>query len=128
MKYLLDTHTAIWLFTDSKRLSEKARMILADRECYISISIASAWELAIKISKGGKVPDMSGVTAFLDKLRETGVEILGIAEDEVKIIETLPYIHNDPFDRIIIATAKANGLKLLTVDENIQKYDVDWVW
>jgi PIN domain nuclease of toxin-antitoxin system len=128
MRYILDTHTAIWLFTDSKRLSGKARMILADQERYLSISIASAWELAIKISKGGKVRDMSGVAAFLNKLSETGVEILGIGADEVKIVEALPYIHNDPFDRVIIATAKANGLTLLTADENIQKYDVDWVW
>ncbi|MDR1329072.1 MAG: type II toxin-antitoxin system VapC family toxin [Oscillospiraceae bacterium] len=128
MRYLLDTHTAIWLFTDSNRLSVKARNILADRECHLAVSIASAWELAIKISKGGEVPDLSGVAVFLDKLHETGVEILSITADEVKIVETLPFIHKDPFDRVIVATAKANGLTLISVDENVRKYDIDWVW
>ena len=54
-KYLLDTHTAIWLFTDSKKLSDKARNILADKECHLAVSIASAWEIAIKISKERKI-------------------------------------------------------------------------
>ncbi|MCL2068960.1 MAG: type II toxin-antitoxin system VapC family toxin, partial [Oscillospiraceae bacterium] len=121
-KYLLDTHTAIWLFTDSKKLSDKARNVLASRECHLAVSIASAWEIAIKISKGGKITDMSGVAVFIDKLRENGVEILGITADEVKIVESLPFIHNDPFDRVIIATAKSTVLTLISVDENVRKY------
>jgi PIN domain nuclease of toxin-antitoxin system len=128
MKYILDTHTAIWLFTNSKKLSDKARNILADREYRLSVSIASAWEIAIKISKGGKIEDMSGVAVFIDKLRENGVEILGVTAEEVKIVESLPFIHNDPFDRIIIATAKNYGLTLISIDENVCKYDVACVW
>ena len=94
----------------------------------LSVSIASAWEIVIKISKGGKITDMSGVAVFIDKLRENGVEILGITAEEVKIIEALPFIHNDPFDRVIIATAKNNGLTIISVDENVCKYDVACVW
>jgi len=127
-KYLIDTHTAIWLFTDSKKLSDKVRNILADRGCHLAVSIASAWEIAIKTSKGGKITDMSGVAVFIDKLRENGVEILGITAEEVKIVESLPFIHNDPFDRVIVATAKSNGLMLLSFDENVRKYDVPCVW
>ena len=127
-KFLLDTHTAIWLFTDSKKLSDKARNILADKECHLAISIASAWEIAIKISKSGKIEDMNGVALFIDKLRENGIEILGITSEEVKIVESLPFIHSDPFDRVIIATAFTEGLTIITVDENIHKYDVKWVW
>ena len=127
-KYLLDTHVAIWLFADSKKLSDKARNILANRECHLAVSIASAWEIAIKINKGGKITDMSGVAAFIDKLSENGVEILGITAEEVKIVESLPFIHNDPFDRVIVATAKSNGLTLISVDENVCKYDVPCVW
>jgi len=128
IKYLLDTHTAIWLFTDSQKLSDKAKDILADRECPLAISIASAWEIAIKISKGGKIENMNGVAVFIDKLRENGIEILGVTAEEVKTIEALPFIHNDPFDRIIIATAKNNELTLISVDENVCKYDVACVW
>jgi len=128
IKYLLDTHTAIWLFTDSQKLSDKAKNILTDRGCPLAVSIASAWEIAIKISKGGKIKNMNGVAIFIDKLRENGIEILGVTAEEVKIIESLPFIHNDPFDRVIIATAKNNGLTLISVDENVHKYDVACVW
>ena len=71
---------------------------------------------------------MSGVAVFVDKLRENGIEILGITTEEVKIVETLPFIHKDPFDRIIIATARNHGLALISADENIQKYDITCVW
>jgi len=128
-KYLLDTHTAIWaLLGDDEKLSARARDIIADKTVELAVSIASAWEIAIKISKGGKITDMSGVAVFIDKLRENGVEILGITAEEVKIVESLPFIHNDPFDRIIIATAKSNGLTLISVDKNVCKYDIPCVW
>ncbi|MCL2068969.1 MAG: type II toxin-antitoxin system VapC family toxin [Oscillospiraceae bacterium] len=128
-KYLLDTHTAICaLLGDDEKLSVRARDIIADKTVELAVSIASAWEIAIKISKGGKITDMSGVAVFIDKLRENGVEILGITAEEVKIVESLPFIHNDPFDRVIIATAKSNGLTLISVDENVRKYDIPCVW
>ena len=128
-KYLLDTHTAIWaLLGDDEKLSVKAKDIIADKTVELAVSIASAWEIAIKISKGGKITDMNGVAIFIDKLRENGVEILGITAEEVKIVESLPFIHNDPFDRVIVATAKSNGLTLLSVDVNVRKYDVACVW
>jgi PIN domain nuclease of toxin-antitoxin system len=129
MKHLLDTHTAIWAFLgNDEKLSAKAKEIIADRTIELAVSIASAWEIAIKISKGGKIADMSGVGVFIDKLRENGIEILGVTAEEVKIVESLPFIHNDPFDRIIIATAKNYGLTLISIDENVCKYDVACVW
>ena len=128
VKYLLDTHIAIWLFTDSKKLSYKVKNILADRKFHLAVSIVSAWEVAIKISKGGKVADMNGVAVLIDKLCDNGIEILGITAEEVKIVESLPFIHNDPFDRLIIATAKNHGITLISADENIHKYDISCCW
>ena len=129
MKYLLDTHTAIWaLLGNDEKLSAKVKEIIADRTVELAVSIASAWEIAIKISKGGKITDMSGVAVFIEKLHENGVEILGVTTKEVKIVEALPFIHNDPFDRVIIATAKNYGLMLISADENVRKYDVACVW
>jgi len=129
MKYLLDTHTAIWaLLGNDEKLSVKAKDTIADRTVELTVSIASAWEIAIKISKGGKIADMSGVAVFIDKLHENGVEILGVTTEEVKIVEALPFIHNDPFDRVIIATAKNYGLTLISADENVRKYDVACIW
>ena len=129
MKYLLDTHTAIWaLLGNDEKLSAKAKDIIADRTVELAVSIASAWEIAIKTSKGGKIPDMSGVAVFIEKLHENGVEILGVTTEEVKIVEALPFIHNDPFDRVIIATAINYGLTLISADEHVRKYDVACVW
>ncbi|MDR0248114.1 MAG: type II toxin-antitoxin system VapC family toxin [Oscillospiraceae bacterium] len=129
MKHLLDTHTAIWaLLGNDEKLSAKAKEIIADRTVELAVSIASAWEIAVKISKGGKITGMSGVSVFIDKLRENGVEILGLTADEVKIVESLPFIHNDPFDRIIIATAMNYGITLISADENARKYDVACIW
>ncbi|MCL2086474.1 MAG: type II toxin-antitoxin system VapC family toxin [Oscillospiraceae bacterium] len=128
-KHLLDTHTAIWaLLGNDEKLSARAKSIIADKTVELAVSIASAWEIAIKISKGGKITDMGGVAVFLDKLCENGVEILGVGAGEVKIVESLPLIHNDPFDRLIVATAKNHGITLLSADENVQKYDVNCVW
>ncbi len=129
MKCLLDTHTAIWALTgNDKMLSERVKNIIADRTAELTISIASIWELAIKISKNSTITGVNGVTVFIDKLRDNGVNILGITDEEVIIVETLPFIHKDPFDRIIIATAINNGLTLISTDNNIQKYNVQWVW
>jgi PIN domain nuclease of toxin-antitoxin system len=129
MKYILDTHTAIWaLCGNDDKLSNAAKSIIADQTAELAISIASAWEIAIKISKGGNVADMGSVAVFLNKLHENGVDILGISEEEVRNVEALPYIHKDPFDRIIIATALSKGLAVISSDENVQKYSVNWVW
>ena len=128
-KYLLDTHVAIWaLLGNDEKLSAKAKDIITDRTVELSVSIASAWEIAIKISKSSKIESMNSVALFIDKLRENGIKILGITSEEVKIVESLPFIHNDPFDRVIIATAVSEDLTIITVDENIQKYDVKWEW
>ena len=129
MKHLLDTHAAIWaLLGNDEKLSVNAKNIIADRKVELAVSIASAWEIAIKISKGGKIADLSGVAVFIDKLRENGIEFLGVTDEEVRIVESLPFIHNDPFDRIIIATAKNYGITLVSADENVRKYDVACVW
>ena len=128
VKYLLDTHTAVWLFSDSKKLSSKVRGIFTDRETALAISIASAWEIAIKISKGGSIPGVNGVALFMDKLHENGIEVLNITFEEIKIIESLPLIHRDPFDRAIIATAMSQELTIISVDKNIRKYEVSCIW
>ncbi len=127
MKYLLDTHTAIWAFADDVNLSKNVREIIADTSNSLYISIVSAWELAIKISLG-KLDFPGGVSTFLTEVEENGIEIIGIDSSYIKCVEKLPFIHRDPFDRLIIATAKIDNATLLTADENIHKYEVNWKW
>ena len=128
MKTLIDTHVALWLFNEHEKLSQTASSHLRNEENVLYISIASAWEVAIKHSLG-KLPAFSGgVKRFLHAIQDNSIQIVDINLDFVEKIEELPYIHRDPFDRIIIATALCEEMVILTADDNIQKYDVSWVW
>ena len=125
--YLLDTHTAIWFFNGDTQLSETAQRIIRNRSNPVYLSIASAWEVAIKLGIGKL--DISGKTAdFVQDAENNGFIVLPIKTDHLSVLEALPMLHRDPFDRLLVATAKADNLTILTADENIHKYDVSTVW
>ena len=128
MKCLLDTHTALWFVNEHERLSRETREILLDETHSFYISIASVWEIAIKSSIGKLTAFKGGIKAFLTKIEDSPISILPIEPCHIETVEALPFIHRDPFDRLLIATAKTDGLIIMTADENIQKYDVNWVW
>ena len=128
MKLLLDTHTAIWWINERKKLSPKVDAMLLDGANTRYLSIASAWEIAIKTSIGKFGGFAGGVEAFLAKMEEIPLSILPIAPRHLKIVETLPLIHRDPFDRLLVATAKAEGMTILTADENIGRYEAPSLW
>jgi PIN domain nuclease of toxin-antitoxin system len=126
-RYLLDTHVAIWLFRDDKKLSERSKRVFCNISNSIYISIASIWELAIKISIGkmnftGKVPK------FVELVEDNNITILPIETSYLSILDILPSIHRDPFDRILIATAMAEQMTLISADENIARYNVPLIW
>jgi len=126
MKYLLDTHAIIWCIDKQvSKLSPKAREIILNPRNTIYISVASLWEIAIK-SNLGKL-DLS-VDFLLNELEQSEFGLLQIKNSYLRGLETLPQIHKDPFDRLIISTAQAEGATLLTADENIQEYDIKWAW
>jgi PIN domain nuclease of toxin-antitoxin system len=128
MKLLLDTHTALWWVNEHEKLSSEARAMLLNEECLLYISIVSAWEISIKASLG-KLPGFTGgVRAFLAQVADMPVYLLPIMPRHVEMVENLPFIHRDPFDRLLIATAKVDGMTILTADANIHKYDVPSVW
>jgi len=128
MKYLLDTHTFLWYFEDSPKLSETSAAIIEDTNVQKSVSIASLWEFAIKYSMG-KLDFDGGLSHLWEMVLQNRFTILPIAQSYLlNITENLPFIHRDPFDRLLVATAKAEGMTILTADENIQKYDISWIW
>jgi len=128
MKYLLDTHAFLWYFEDSEKLSEKAADIIEDTMVQKYVSIASLWEFSIKYSID-KLKFDGGLTHLWDMISQNRFIILPITQLHLEnVVAELPFYHRDPFDRLIIATAKAENITILTVDENIQKYDVPWVW
>jgi len=127
MRLLLDTHTVLWFFDDVERLSESAYKAILDTENTKYVSIASAWEVAIKISLS-KLHFEGGAANFLAMVEENGLSILPIKHEYVKLLESLPFFHRDPFDRMLIASAVSEGMCLISADANIHKYDTTIIW
>jgi PIN domain nuclease of toxin-antitoxin system len=127
MKYLLDTHTVLWFFDLVDKLSENVLKAIVDPVNEKYVSIVSAWELAIKISLG-KLAFDGGVGNFFNVIAENGFILLPVKENHIKQIEMLPFIHRDPFDRILIASAMSENMSLITADVNIHQYNVTWFW
>ena len=118
-RYLIDTHILIWALNQSETLPPRYSDLLA-REDECVVSIISIWEIAIK--KGlGKLHIGDN---FADVIVRTGVAVLPITLKHIAEYETLPYHHRDPFDRMLIAQARAEKLSVLTVDRNFALYDV----
>jgi len=128
MKYLLDTHTFLWYFEDSVHLNETSVKIIENTNEQKYISIVSLWEFSIKFSTG-KLRFEGGLPNLWEMISQNMFIVLPITQETLKcLIDNLPFIHRDPFDRMIIATAITENLTIITNDENIQKYDVHWVW
>jgi PIN domain nuclease of toxin-antitoxin system len=121
VKLLLDTHLLLWAAGDSKRLSVKARKLLGDVNNDLLFSAASLWEIVIKRGLGRA--DFSVDARLLRRgLLDNGYLELPIRSEHVVAIDSLPPIHKDPFDRLLVATAIAEGITLLTVDPLVVKY------
>jgi len=118
---LIDTHVLIWALYDSEQLSSKARDAISERNC--CVSIASLWEMSIKVFNG-KLILKDTILDIGRKCTEMGVDILPIRPEHCQQLQSLPLYHKDPFDRMIIAQAIVEGCPLVTKDENIWKgYD-----
>jgi PIN domain nuclease of toxin-antitoxin system len=128
MKILLDTHTALWMVNEHEKLSPSAKAMLLDDTNDLFISVASLWEAAIKVSLGKLSELDGGIGALLSKIEQMPIELFPITADHTKIVEELPFIHRDPFDRMLVATALADDMTILTADSNIPKYNVSSIW
>jgi PIN domain nuclease of toxin-antitoxin system len=124
--YLLDTHTLLWYLRDSQELSELARQTI-DNADYVAVSIASLWEIAIKRSIG-KLQISMGPFALELLCRERDIAVLPIRSVVLEKIQTLPKIHRDPFDRLLIAQALENSMTIITRDKTIPQYPVPTIW
>ena len=127
MKLLLDTHIVLWALTDNPKLSEKARKLILDSQNEIYYSTASVWETTIKhMSKPEKI--MISGKKFSDYCKQMGYQMLAIEDKHVQELESLVYHkdaqdHNDPFDRLMLAQAKAEGMRFVTHDTKIPNYN-----
>ena len=121
MKLLLDTHVLLWAAAEPRRLSSAARRMLNDVKHELLFSPASLWEIAIKRGLGRN--DFQIDSRLLRRgLLDNGYTELPIISDHVVAIESLPPIHKDPFDRLLVAQATVEGVTLLTVDSKVAQY------
>jgi PIN domain nuclease of toxin-antitoxin system len=126
--FLLDTHALLWAIDGSKKLSKTARRILADEQSDLVVSIASLWEVGLK-HQAGKLELGQPLNRFLGGIFEQSAwRVLPVMEGHLLALCTLPMLHKDPFDRMLVAQAKAEGLTLLTVDPAIAQYGVPITW
>ena len=123
MQYLLDTHVILWWLLNPKKLSQKARTIIADRRQKIFASSVSFWEMAIKSDIGR----LTLPNNMIELLQQESIELLSMSAEDGLAVADLPKIHNDPFDRLLIVQAKRYDMVLITHDATIMKYPVTTV-
>ena len=126
-RYLLDTHAAIWFFDGDSALPPNVEQIIRNRTNSIYLSMISAWELTIKISIG-KLRFPGDVAGFMQVAQSNDITIIPIETAHLTILKELPFLHRDPFDRLLIATTLAEGMTLITADKNIVQYEVPHIW
>lgn len=121
MKFLIDTHLLIWAANEPEKLSSKAVSLMANPEHELLFSAASIWEIAIKNGLGRN--DFKVDARLLRRgLLDNDYTELTITSAHAVFVESLPLIHKDPFDRILVAQATAEGFTLLTADRTVAKY------
>ena len=126
MNLLLDTHVALWAITDSPKLSQKARELIQAPKTIVWISAASVWEIAIKHSLGRGDMPVSSQDA-IGYFRESGYRFLAIEPEHAAAIEDLAAHHQDPFDRILVAQALVEPMRLMTHDPLVACYSDNFI-
>ena len=127
MNYLLDTHTLIWFLNGNQNLSKVAEDIIENKEASLFVSIVSLWEISIKISLNKLILHTS-FDEFKAAIELNNIKILGITFEDTLTVSTLPFIHKDPFDRLLISQAINNDFTLISRDEYFKDYDVKLLW
>lgn len=127
MANLLDTHALIWFIEGDRLLSDKAISAINDEADFNFVSIASIWEIAIKLN----VQKLKLETSFLGiqkKMDENGFKLLPVNFEHTLILKDLPLHHRDPFDRMIIAQSITEDLTIISKDKNFSLYPIKLLW
>ena len=127
MNYLLDTNALLWAMENNPLLKKKAKNAIADRQHGVYVSIASLWEISIKLSIG-KLDLNQTLDDIIEEMAKQSYSVLPISIEAIRIIRTLPYYHRDPFDRVIIAQALADDLPIITSDVKFDEYGINRYW
>jgi PIN domain nuclease of toxin-antitoxin system len=124
LKLLLDTHAALWWLADDDRIEDDVARHLTDDSNQVLISAVVVWEVAIKRSLGKlEAPDAVGQT-----LVDAGAQPLPVTIEHAAVVERLPWVHRDPFDRLLVAQALTEDAAIVSRDEPLSQYGVSIVW
>jgi len=128
MRVLLDTHTFLWWNLGDERLSSQVCRIIADGRNQLFLSAVSAWEIAIKTSRGRLVLPETPEKYVAERLILHQITPLSIQLSHALHVFNLPPYHLDPFDRMLVAQSQLEKLPILTADPNIARYEVEVIW
>lgn len=126
MNVLLDTHILLWHMTDDRSLPARFRRIIEDPNAAVWVSHASLWEIAIKSSLG-KLEFFQSFGTLETRLMQSGFSLLGFTFPHFEVLRTLPFHHQDPFDRMLIAQGIAEQLPIMTLDQFFPAYPVQLI-
>ncbi len=124
MRLLIDTHVFLWFTSNPKELDEDAFLAIEDPDNDVFISAAVAWEISIKHAKGKLSLPLEPAIYVTTRLKELGFSPLAITLEHALAAASLPSIHADPFDRIMVAQAQAESLTFVTRDAQLLRYAV----
>jgi PIN domain nuclease of toxin-antitoxin system len=124
MNLLLDTHIFIWSIVALKKLSAKAQIALRDKNNLLFLSVASVWEMQLKVQTRKLALPVTLPKAIEEQERINGLQILPITLRHVYELENLPFHHKDPFDRILISQAIVENFTLVTTDAKFTAYSI----
>jgi PIN domain nuclease of toxin-antitoxin system len=128
VRLLLDTHTLFWAIIDDALLSSNAKSALRSLQNESFVSIASVWEMAIKVGLG-KWPEAAAlVDNFEKEIIATGFRLLPISAQHARAAGLMQAAHRDPFDRLLAAQAQIEGLTVVTADARVQGLGAAWLW
>jgi PIN domain nuclease of toxin-antitoxin system len=128
MRVLLDSHTLLWWLIGDPRLSRRALEVIEQAAAPIFVSAASVWEIAIKAAKGKLRLPPGAEDRIRDEMASAGFVELPVTWDHAFAVRSLKAHHLDPFDRLLIAQSRIEGLIIVTNDELLRRYEVDCLW
>lgn len=128
MTILLDTHAFLWFIAGDRRLSTTARTMIEDARNLRWLSMASVWEIAIKTSLGRLTTPEPIDTFLVDQLQRNGINLFPISLVHVLRVATLPFLHRDPFDRLIAAQCLTETIPIVSRDEVFEYYGATRLW
>lgn len=128
MALLLDTHAFLWFINDDARLSRHAAERIGDPAERVVVSVVTAWEITIKMSIGKLTLDRPLVRLWPESIEANSFDELDVIAAHIFALEALPLHHRDPFDRLLIAQARAEALTIVSADKVFDDYDVSRIW